>query len=219
MISEVRRRLWPKYGKIVEPYLSLQPVPEPLATPISEYRAAQERARKRAELLAEYKAIAESKRTAEALIAQRKWVEADRALEHASAAVAKLQAAEDVTRLIPQFRGSPENSAIQKQRRQIAKQVDRQRKEVEQEKLLAALCGPKPFCSAWDGECGNIESALKRVAHDPGSIDVENCTDPVLYRDRCWVTTCDVRGKNAFGALVLNRKRFSISRLEVEEVD
>jgi MFS family permease len=37
-----------------------------------------------------------------------------------------------------------------------------------------------------------IASALKRVAHNPDSIDVENCTDPVLTDKHCWVTTTSV---------------------------
>jgi hypothetical protein len=81
-----------------------------------------------------------------------------------------------------------------------------------------SFCGDKPVCSAWDGGCLAIESALKRTAHDPSSIDVENCTDPVLYERQCWVTTCDVRGRNAFGAMILQRKQFSISKLGVDEI-
>jgi hypothetical protein len=91
-----------------------------------------------------------------------------------------------------------------------------------QEKALveayAALCGPEPLRSAWDGECVGVESALRQVAHDPGSIDVENCSPPKLTTDNCWVTTCSVRGKNAFGALVRSDKTFSISTLGVSEL-
>lgn len=104
-------------------------------------------------------------------------------------------------------------------RARIKRQVERARLKVAQAQLYEKLCGPKPHWSGWDGEVGNIERALKRVAHDPGSIDVENCTHPYLDSKRCWVTQCDVRGKNAFGALILQRKTFSISALGVEEVD
>jgi hypothetical protein len=211
IVSELRRT--------VEPYLTLQPVPEVLVLPISEYRASVERVTKRAELLKEYNSIAENRRNAEALAKQQNWIDADDALEQALGSVEKLRKEPEVSRLIPSFAPGTERAAIQKERRRIATRVTRQRREAEQRKMLAALCGEKPFCSAWDGECGNIESALKRVAHDPGSIDVENCTDPVLYGDQCWVTTCDVRGKNAFGALIRQRKRFSISQLGVEEVN
>jgi hypothetical protein len=92
----------------------------------------------------------------------------------------------------------------------------------EQEKAIAeayiALCGPEPVCGGWDGECVGIESALKQVAHDPRSIDVESCTTPKLTADYCWVTTCSVRGKNPYGALVLSDKTFSLSTLGVSEL-
>lgn len=92
----------------------------------------------------------------------------------------------------------------------------------EQEKAAAeayiALCGLEPTCGGWDGECVGIEGALKEVAHDPRSIDVENCSTPKLTADNCWVTTCSVRGKNAFGALVRSDKTFSISTLGIFEL-
>lgn len=81
-----------------------------------------------------------------------------------------------------------------------------------------AVCSREPYRSDWDGEYGTVESAVKRAAHDPSSIDVLNCTQAVLYRDQCWVTTCEVRGKNAFGAKVLEQRRFSISNVGVEEI-
>lgn len=53
---------------------------------------------------------------------------------------------------------------------------------------------------------------VKSGAHDPGSIDVANCSEPVLMGGACWVTTCEVRGTNALGAKVLNRMRFNIGK-------
>lgn len=137
---------------------------------------------------------------------------------------------------MPDKNGKPTNinsvaevANVERKRQRIALNVGRERTRIEaatrkgeQEKAaaeaLAALCGQKPICGGWDGECVGIESALKRVAHDPDSIDVESCTDPVLTKDNCWVTSCNVRGKNAFGALILNRKRFSLSALGVSEL-
>lgn len=79
---------------------------------------------------------------------------------------------------------------------------------------VAARCGERPQCGGgWDGECIGLESAIKRTAHDPDSIDVENCTEAQLTEKACWVTTCDVRGKNMMGAKILKRQRFSKSRL------
>lgn len=77
---------------------------------------------------------------------------------------------------------------------------------------LSAVCGDTPpMLSAWDGELVGSERYLAASAHDPGSIDVEHCTNPVLTR-ACWITTCEVRGRNAFGMRVLNRVRFSVGR-------
>lgn len=122
-----------------------------------------------------------------------------------------------------------EQSSIEKKRDRIALQVRKERarvdaenrqraKEAAEAEALAAICGDKPVCSGWDGACVGIKRAVQESAHDPDSIEVKNCTNPILTKDHCWVTTCDVRGKNAFGALVLARKRFSLSKLEISEL-
>lgn len=99
--------------------------------------------------------------------------------------------------------------------KQIAPMVKKERARVEREKreaaTLEAKCGRSPARSGWDGEVVGTESYVARTAHDPDSIDVENCTTPTLTKRHCWLTTCDVRGKNAFGAMVLTRMRFSIA--------
>jgi hypothetical protein len=78
---------------------------------------------------------------------------------------------------------------------------------------LSAMCGNSPpSVGGWDGELIGSEQYVQRTAHDPESIDVENCTQPVLTRQLCWTSVCDVRGRNAFGAMVLNRLRFSVGR-------
>jgi hypothetical protein len=81
-----------------------------------------------------------------------------------------------------------------------------------------ALCGAQPKRSAWDGEIAEVTLTVRQVAHDPDSIDVKNCTPPLLSKKDCWVTTCDVRGKNAFGAFVLSQRTFSISSRGVSEL-
>lgn len=104
----------------------------------------------------------------------------------------------------------------------VATEKRRLKKEEEQrakDEAYAALCGPAPVVGAWDGELVGLERALKETANDPDSIDVENCTQPVLTKGRCWMSTCNVRGKNAFGALILLRKTYAHSKLGYEEVD
>ncbi|MEI9937441.1 MAG: DUF4190 domain-containing protein [Pseudomonadota bacterium] len=80
---------------------------------------------------------------------------------------------------------------------------------------LEAQCGPKPHMSPVDGGSIEAEEFVKRTANDPGSVDVERCTDPVLKTGACWMTKCDVRGKNAFGAEILNEMEFTFRNRQV----
>ncbi len=84
---------------------------------------------------------------------------------------------------------------------------------------LTYVCGDAPKISPWDGELVGSESFLARNAHDPDSIDVEHCTTPVLTKKACWVSRCQVRGRNAFGALVLNAMIFSAGRAGILAAD
>ena len=73
-------------------------------------------------------------------------------------------------------------------------------------------CGAAPSLSAWDGELIGSEFFVQQTAHDPDSIDVERCTPPSLTvdTDHCWVTTCDVLGRNGFGAMIRSRMQFEV---------
>lgn len=79
---------------------------------------------------------------------------------------------------------------------------------------LMERCGPAPELGPWDNEIIGSEAFVRRGAHDPGSIDVEDCTPPQLTRN-CWVSTCTVRGTNAFGALVANEMEFTVMHRQV----
>jgi hypothetical protein len=83
----------------------------------------------------------------------------------------------------------------------------------------AARCGEAPKINAWDGELVGLEAMLKQTAHDPGSIDVEDCTPPELNEKYCWLSVCKVRGRNAFGALVLNHTLFGYAHGEFTQLD
>lgn len=104
-------------------------------------------------------------------------------------------------------------SVVGRRRRSIRGAVSRARREAAERVALSVLCGDRaPIVGGWDGELVGAESYMKRTAHDPDSIDVENCTQPVLTRRFCWVSRCQVRGRNAFGAMVLNTVAFSVGR-------
>jgi len=94
-----------------------------------------------------------------------------------------------------------------------SKEKKRQEEEQAERELVAALkavCGSAPTVDAWDGGIVAVDSFMKQSAHDRKSIDSENCTTPVLT-DNCWKTTCTVRGKNAFGALIANTYTFYLA--------
>lgn len=54
-----------------------------------------------------------------------------------------------------------------------------------------------------------IDLWLSHNTKNPGSVEIVACTDPVLT-DACWVSACDYRARNGFGALVVERRRFTI---------
>lgn len=109
--------------------------------------------------------------------------------------------------------------------KEIRKKIDARLKKAERvlkpyfkQQALLKLCGPAPEgCGGgWDGACIGAQSAFKRIAHDPGSVDVENCSQPELSSKHCWVSTCEVRAKNAFGAKIRSVHKFSFSTLGIE---
>ena len=92
--------------------------------------------------------------------------------------------------------------------RSIERDVSALEARANKELVYVVSCGDRPKHSGWDGGNSAAEQLVKRSAHDPDSIDVENCTAPELTMRSCWQFTCDVRGKNMFGAMVLNRRTF-----------
>lgn len=101
---------------------------------------------------------------------------------------------------------------VDRRRRQIRAQVQRQiAEETRAEALrvyLATRCGQAPNLGIWDGELQGSEAYVRQSAHDPDSVDVENCTRPTLTVRHCWVSQCTVRGNNALGFPVAHRMEF-----------
>jgi hypothetical protein len=161
--------------------------------------------------------------------AKQEWLAADALYGGALAALDKLErAVPDARVAVPtDFDAPSKRSELEALRKAIATPVahaqiradkedaTQQRKRNEQSREAAAYastCGERPRLGAWDGEVVGLERAIKQQAHDPDSIDVENCTEPVFTAGECWKFQCDVRGKNAFGAMVLTRPSYSYSR-------
>jgi hypothetical protein len=153
------------------------------------------------------------------------WLAADDAYAAALSALDQIQAADAAlaAHLPATFKPTTERASVEQLKKAIAPQVTAERKRLEREEAqrkaraakaeaYAALCGEKPLVSSWSGEVVGLESTLKETANDPDSIDVDKCTDPKLTTDNCWLVTCNVRGKNAFGALILLRKTYYYSK-------
>ncbi|NUP07963.1 MAG: hypothetical protein HOW73_18105 [Polyangiaceae bacterium] len=112
-------------------------------------------------------------------------------------------------------RASAQRDKLKPKLEAIEKKAEDERQKAE---LYSAICGERPNPSAWDGSIYAVTRAVKEYAHDPDSIEVTECAVPKLSADSCWVTVCKVRGKNAFGATILNVKGFSISTLGAAEL-
>lgn len=112
------------------------------------------------------------------------------------------QMAPDERRFVP---AKYRSGSFTKARRKDLKRLE---KRTQEQFAYVQSCGNAPKHSEWDNGNFEAERLTKRSAHDPDSIDVENCTPPKLTSGKCWVYTCEVRGKNVFGAMVLNRRTF-----------
>ncbi len=62
-----------------------------------------------------------------------------------------------------------------------------------------------------------MERYLKTVMNDPGSYEHIQSTVPVGEGDY-WTVVSSFRGKNAFGALIINTKKFYIQQGQVVKV-
>ena len=101
--------------------------------------------------------------------------------------------------------------ASEEARRQAEEVAQRER---EERAALIAKFGEPPQLDPFSGAYRPVERYLERVANDPDSIEMEDCTK--VYRgDHGWLVSCDYRGKNAFGAVVWQSNWFTIVHGEV----
>lgn len=103
--------------------------------------------------------------------------------------------------------------------RTVADALDRRRARFRRQIDPARLahCGPEPELEAPEGELEAAEDYIKHIAHDASSVEVEDCSPPVLTDRACWLSTCEVRQDNEFGAGVFALYEFSIARTGVLE--
>jgi tetratricopeptide (TPR) repeat protein len=203
----------------LQSYLKLVPLPQTLVDLNLKRQELETRLKSTVEFLDTYDEALATQKQADQLIKEKNWIAADQTLANVLTLVTKMEtsSAEIQKNIVAKYSPSRQRAAVQKTRQRIKGQVARAEKKEKELELYREFCGTKPECSTWDGECIGFERALKENAYDPDSIDVENCTVPVLTDKRCWVTTCVVKGKNGFGALISRRVRFSKSSFGIEE--
>jgi len=101
---------------------------------------------------------------------------------------------------------------VERARRSNHSRAERLRRQRIEHAARMLVCGDAPTVGGWDGELIGAERVMRSTAHDPDSIDVENCSAPALAvsRNHCWLSTCDVLGRNMFGAMIRNRVQFEV---------
>jgi hypothetical protein len=120
---------------------------------------------------------------------------------------------------------NPDNESYKEKLDYYSSKLDEQRekaraerKKDEQERAARlAMFGEPPKQSAWDGSYYEVERYLKKVANDPDSIDIDECTG-VYQTEKGWLVGCDYRGRNAFGALIRQSNWFTIVHGNVVEM-
>lgn len=77
--------------------------------------------------------------------------------------------------------------------------------------LLNANCQNIPTVSAWDGVAYAIKDYYKSNANDPKSIKYSEASLLMKFNNGKFSQRVKIRGKNGFGAVVLNENYFIIS--------
>jgi len=95
---------------------------------------------------------------------------------------------------------------------------DKQKKKEEKEALKLAFFGKKPIQSAYDGSYYAVERYLEKVARDPDSVKITNCTG-IYKSDYGWLVGCTWRGKNGFGGMNVDTNWFHIRQGVVVKMD
>ena len=152
------------------------------------------------------KEIASTLKSAQSKAWAGKWEDSDSELDSAQAKLdafkgTSLEASNDFTGLANQ---------ITTQRRALQPHLDaieaKRQKEAAAAALTAAVRGPRPENSAWDGSIYIVESAIKENMNDPESYEHVRTTMPIAEGEY-WTCVTTFRGKNAFGGKVVNSKK------------
>lgn len=160
----------------------------------------------------------------EQLAQNRDWIAADKAYQDALAALEKVPAVDRGGEPVPpELNLANAKSRVTSLRNRIAsavtqemRRLELERKQREQEAEIErkaaeyrARCGSPPTVSPFDGQLfGLTESIKKSSREDPGPFKVTKCSDPVMTKTDCWVSTCNVDGR-IFGSDYKRKFTFS----------
>jgi hypothetical protein len=182
----------------------------------------------REELAKNHAAIDARVGSAKEAISSKNWLAADADYAGALDAVSFVENSRaTLAQYIPQgFDAKLQRAEINALRTRIAGQVATAKKAQAaddakrvRQQAYESVCGPKPGLNRGDNAWAVLQTTLEQNANDPDSIEIVSCSPPVLTEKICWATRCNIRGKNAFGARVLNQKWYAFSRLGVEEAN
>jgi hypothetical protein len=145
------------------------------------------------------------------LTMNRDWIAADKAYQDAMATLEKVPAVERGDEPIPpELNIADAKARVTSLRNRIAsavttelRRLETERKQREQEAEIErkaseyrARCGSPPTVSPFDGQLfGLAESLRKATRDDPGPFKITKCTDPVMTKEDCWISTCNVDGR------------------------
>lgn len=109
----------------------------------------------------------------------------------------------------------PDNKNYIKEIAYYEKELEKQKIEIEKQNKIF---GSKPIKN-YENIYVEVKDYLKQNMHDPSSLEFKSCTDVFRKSDTGWMVACQYRGKNAYGAIVLNANWFIIRQGRVIKVE
>jgi hypothetical protein len=200
----------------VKSYMDLTPVPPEVALLIPRHRGLEKKAEAILHTLDKVERLQSLVKEAKASMKDAEWLTADTQLKEAAELGASIVVTNEAKGHLAKGVAVPKLlSEVKALSATVRPKADREAEEIARKAVYLAVCGDKPR-RQWDGEYPFLEAIVRQSAHDPDSMDVENCEEAVLTESRCWRTRCDVCGKNVFGAMVRNQRTFFMSASGVE---
>lgn len=112
----------------------------------------------------------------------------------------------------------PDNKKYIKEVAYYEKEIQKQKIEIEKENKIFGIQPIKNYENIYI----EVKDYLKQNMHDPSSLEFKSCTDVFRKSEKGWMVACQYRGKNAYGATVINTNWFIIRQgkvINVESID